>query len=200
MNSIETMLNTFILPLQSVADAEQRVHCSLNLNTETGRLSSRSPNLQNQPALEKDVYFIRKAFMAKPGNILLVSDYGQLELRVLAHMTKCKAMIEAFRLGGDFHSRTALSMYDYIKEDIAKGTCLLEWDSSKGEPPAPLLKHKYASERRQAKILNFSLAYGWKQRVFVDTGRRRTDCRRISACRWRRRRKCLRSGTRSVRK
>ena len=97
MNSIETMLNTFILPLQSVADAEQRVHCSLNLNTETGRLSSRSPNLQNQPALEKDVYFIRKAFMAKPGNILLVSDYGQLELRVLAHMTKCKAMIEAFK-------------------------------------------------------------------------------------------------------
>ena len=68
------------------------------------------------------------------------------------------------------------------------------------EPPAPLLKHKYASERRQAKILNFSLAYGWKQRVFVDTGRRRTDCRRISACRWRRRRKCLRSGTKSVRK
>lgn len=200
MNSIETMLNTFILPLQSVADAEQRVHCSLNLNTETGRLSSRSPNLQNQPALEKDVYFIRKAFMAKPGNILLVSDYGQLELRVLAHMTKCKAMIEAFRLGGDFHSRTALSMYDYIKEDIAKGTCLLEWDSSKGEPPAPLLKHKYASERRQAKILNFSLAYEWKQRVFVDMERRRTDCRRISACRWRRRRKCLRSGTKSVRK
>ena len=200
MNSLETMLNTFILPLQSVADAEQRVHCSLNLNTETGRLSSRSPNLQNQPALEKDVYFIRKAFMAKPGNILLVSDYGQLELRVLAHMTKCKAMIEAFRLGGDFHSRTALSMYDYIKEDIAKGTCLLEWDSSKGEPPAPLLKHKYASERRQAKILNFSLAYEWKQRVFVDMERRRTDCRRISACRWRRRRKCLRSGTKSVRK
>lgn len=200
MNSIETMLNTFILPLQSVADAEQRVHCSLNLNTETGRLSSRNPNLQNQPALEKDVYFIRKAFMAKPGNILLVSDYGQLELRVLAHMTKCKAMIEAFRLGGDFHSRTALSMYDYIKEDVAKGTCLLEWDSSKGEPPAPLLKHKYASERRQAKILNFSLAYEWEQRVFVDTGRRRTDCRRISACRWRRRRKCWRSGTKSVRK
>ena len=97
MNSIETMLNTFILPLQSVADAEQRVHCSLNLNTETGRLSSRNPNLQNQPALEKDVYFIRKAFMAKPGNILLVSDYGQLELRVLAHMTKCQAMIEAFK-------------------------------------------------------------------------------------------------------
>ena len=69
------MLNTFIIPLQSVVDEHQRVHCSLNLNTETGRLSARQPNLQ-------------------------------LELRVLAHMTKCKNMIEAFRLGGDFHSRT----------------------------------------------------------------------------------------------
>ena len=100
------MLNTFIIPLQTAADAQQRVHCSLNLNTDTGRLSARQPNLQNQPALEKDIYFVRKAFIAEPGNTLLVSDYGQLELRVLAHMTKCKNMIEAFRLGGDFHSRT----------------------------------------------------------------------------------------------
>ena len=100
------MLNTFIIPLQSVVDEHQRVHCSLNLNTETGRLSARQPNLQNQPAREKDIYFVRKAFIAEPGNTLLVSDYGQLELRVLAHMTKCKNMIEAFRLGGDFHSRT----------------------------------------------------------------------------------------------
>ena len=152
------MLNTFIIPLQSVTDVNHRVHCSLNLHTETGRLSARQPNLQNQPALEKDIYFVRKAFIADPGNILLVSDYGQLELRVLAHMTRCKNMIEAFRLGGDFHSRTAMSMYDYIREDVEKGTCLLEWDFSKGEPPAPLLKHKYGSERRRAKILNFSLA------------------------------------------
>ena len=110
VGSIDTMLNTFIIPLQSVADSQQRVHCSLNLNTETGRLSSRSPNLQNQPALEKDIYYIRKAFRAEEGNTLVVSDYGQLELRVLAHMTKCKNMIEAFRLGGDFHSRTGRSI------------------------------------------------------------------------------------------
>ena len=51
-----------------------------------------------------------------------------------------------------------MSMYDYIKEDVEKGTCLLEWNSEQGDPPAPLLKHKYASERRKAKILNFSLA------------------------------------------
>ena len=52
-NSIETMLGTFILPLQEMVDPHGRIHCSLNLNTETGRLSSRRPNLQNQPALEK---------------------------------------------------------------------------------------------------------------------------------------------------
>ena len=59
------------------------MHCSLNINTETGRLSARRPNLQNQPALEKDRYGIRKAFIADPGRLLIVADYGQLELRLL---------------------------------------------------------------------------------------------------------------------
>ena len=92
-------------------DETGRVHCSLNINTETGRLSARKPNLQNQPALDKDVYKIRKAFVAGKGNKLIVADYGQLELRVLAHLTNCKAMINAFKEGGDFHSRTAIGMY-----------------------------------------------------------------------------------------
>ena len=75
------MLSNFIKPLQENADAASRVHCSLNLNTETGRLSARAPNLQNQPALEKDQYRIRQAFTASPGNQLVVADYGQLEVR-----------------------------------------------------------------------------------------------------------------------
>eukprot|EP00878_Enallax_costatus_P023352 GHUV01024834.1.p1 GENE.GHUV01024834.1~~GHUV01024834.1.p1 ORF type:complete len:836 (+),score=316.26 GHUV01024834.1:283-2508(+) len=138
-----------------------RVHCSLNLNTETGRLSARRPNLQNQPALEKDRYKVRKAFCAEPGKTLVVADYGQLELRLLAHITDCKSMIRAFELGGDFHSRTALGMYDHIKDDIAAGGCLLEIGDWHGEgDPPPLLKDKYGSERRKAKILNFSIAYG----------------------------------------
>ena len=62
---------------------EHRVHCSLNINTETGRLSARRPNLQNQPALEKDRYGIRRAFICEPGHSLIVADYGQLELRLL---------------------------------------------------------------------------------------------------------------------
>lgn len=66
---------------------------------------------------------MRKAFTADvaAGKTLVVADYGQLELRILAHMANCKSMITAFEAGGDFHSRTALGMYDHIKEAIAAG-------------------------------------------------------------------------------
>jgi len=154
------MIANFLTSLQELADSDSRVHCSLNLNTETGRLSSRRPNLQNQPALEKDKYQIRKAFEASPGNRLIVADYGQLELRILASITNCQSMIDAFASGGDFHSRTAIDMFPHVKEAVDNGDCLLEWDYSKGEPPKPLLKDLFASERRKAKTLNFSIAYG----------------------------------------
>jgi DNA polymerase-1 len=80
----------------------------MNINTETGRLSARNPNLLNQPALEKDKYKIRESFVASKGKKLVVADYGQLELRILAIITECKNMISAFNQGGDFHSRTAI--------------------------------------------------------------------------------------------
>jgi len=160
VGSIDTMIANFLMSLQSLADGQSRVHGSVNLNTETGRLSSRRPNLQNQPALEKDKYMIRKAFQASPGNNLIVADYGQLELRLLASMTKCESMIKAFEAGGDFHSRTALDMFDHVQEKVDAGECLLEWDYDKGEPTKPLVKDMFASERRKAKTLNFSIAYG----------------------------------------
>jgi len=160
VSALNKLLNSFIDPLIDMADHNHRVHCSLNLNTETGRLSSRRPNLQNQPALEKDVYKIRAAFSCDPGNILLVADYGQLELRVLAHMANCKSMIEAFESGGDFHSRTAYGMYPNIKKAVENGDVLLEWDYSKGKPPKPMIKDVFGAERRKAKTLNFSIAYG----------------------------------------
>ena len=118
--SIETLLKTFIIPLQEAADRNGRIHCSLNFNTDTGRISSRKPNLQNQPAYDKDIYKIRYAFQAEKGNKLIVADYGQLELRILANITECKSMIEAFRLGGDFHSRTALVYYIYSRECLVR--------------------------------------------------------------------------------
>jgi DNA polymerase-1 len=132
MSSIDSMLSNFIQPLQDLADENSRVHCSLNINTETGRLSARRPNLQNQPALEKDNYKIRAAFRAEEGKRLIVADYGQLELRLLAHMTDCKSMIKAFKEGGCFHSRTAVGMFDHVKEAVDRGDVLLEWDYSKG--------------------------------------------------------------------
>ena len=66
---------------------------------------------------------VRKAFTAdmSKGHTLVVADYGQLELRILAHMAGCASMINAFKLGGDFHSRTALGMYDHIKAAITRG-------------------------------------------------------------------------------
>lgn len=106
------------------------------------------------------MYKVRDAFAAEAGNMLIVADYGQLELRLLAHMTNCKSMIEAFAAGGDFHSRTAMGMYPHVKEALEKGEVLLEWDSSKGKAPVPLLKDVFAAERRKAKTLNFSIAYG----------------------------------------
>ncbi|XP_028097504.1 DNA polymerase I B, chloroplastic/mitochondrial-like isoform X1 [Camellia sinensis] len=162
--SIDSLISNFILPLQGshISGKNGRIHCSLNINTETGRLSARRPNLQNQPALEKDRYKIRQAFIAMPGNSLIVADYGQLELRILAHLANCKSMLDAFRAGGDFHSRTAMNMYPHIREAVEQKRVLLEWHPQPGEekPPVPLLKDAFGSERRKAKMLNFSIAYG----------------------------------------
>lgn len=162
--SIDSLISNFILPLQGnhISGANGRIHCSLNINTETGRLSARRPSLQNQPALEKDRYKIRQAFIAEPGNSLIVADYGQLELRILAHLANCKSMLDAFRAGGDFHSRTAMNMYPHIRKAVEDKKVLLEWSAQPGEekPPVPLLKDAFASERRKAKMLNFSIAYG----------------------------------------
>lgn len=164
VSSINTLISNFLQPLQGkeISGQKGRVHCSLNINTETGRLSARKPNLQNQPALEKDRYKIRRAFIAERGNSLIVADYGQLELRILAHLSTCKSMLDAFKAGGDFHSRTAMNMYPHVREAVEKGEVLLEWDPQPGEekPPIPLLKDLYATERRKAKMLNFSIAYG----------------------------------------
>jgi DNA polymerase-1 len=159
LDACSTLIETFLRPLPDMVSSLNRIHCSLNINTETGRLSSRRPNLQNQPALEKDVYMIRKAFRASAGNTLIVADYGQLELRVLAHVSNCKSMIQAFIDGGDFHSRTAINMFTHVKEAVDKGAVLLEKGTG-ANAHLPLLKDVYASERRKAKTLNFSIAYG----------------------------------------
>ena len=68
-------------------------------------------------------------------------------------------MIDAFKSGGDFHSRTALGMFDKIKEAIKKGEVLIE-RTPDSDPNIPVLKDVYADERKKAKVMNFSVAYG----------------------------------------
>lgn len=72
-------------------------------------------------------------------------------------------MISAFELGGDFHSRTAMGMYPHVAAAVDEGRVLLEWDYAKNggaKPPLPMLKDVFGAERRKAKTLNFSIAYG----------------------------------------
>ena len=80
-----------------------------------------------------------------------MADYGQLD---------CAFMIEAFDAWGDFHSRTALGMFYYIRGSVENGEYLLEWDYANSARPKPMPKDKFACKRKKAKTLNFSIAYG----------------------------------------
>eukprot|EP00971_Amphidinium_carterae_P323881 6436717-Amphidinium_carterae.1 len=97
IKDLDHLLSSFVVPLQEHAKKTGRIHSSCNLNTETGRLSSVNPNLQNQPSNAR--YDVRKAFVAGPANKLVVADYGQLELRVVAHLANCKAAFARNMIG-----------------------------------------------------------------------------------------------------
>jgi DNA polymerase-1 len=115
-----------------------RVHTSFNQAvTATGRLSSTDPNLQNIPVRTKEGRQIRKAFIPRDDDhVLLVADYSQIELRILAHYTNDKGLISAFESGEDIHARTAAEVYGV---DIDKVT---------------------SEQRRAAKTANFAVIYG----------------------------------------
>ncbi len=113
-----------------------RIHTSYNQTvTATGRLSSSDPNLQNIPVRGDLGKRIREAFIAEDGYLLVSADYSQIELRVLAHLSKDPNLIEAFRRGEDIHTKTANEVFGSL--DI---------------PPD--------EKRRKAKIINFSIIYG----------------------------------------
>ncbi len=115
-----------------------RVHTTFNQTvTATGRLSSSRPNMQNIPQRGALAGRIREAFVAKEGFTLLSSDYSQIELRLVAHLSGDPALIEAFNCGEDVHSRTACELFGY---------------SSADEVPSEM--------RRRAKAINFGIIYG----------------------------------------
>jgi DNA polymerase I len=129
---------TYVDALPVLMDpATGRVHTTFNqTGAATGRLSSSNPNLQNIPIRTELGREIRAAFVPKEGWKLIVADYSQIELRLLAHMSRDAVLVEAFRNGEDIHTRTAAEVF--------------------GVPPLMITPE----QRRNAKAVNFGIVYG----------------------------------------
>jgi DNA polymerase I len=121
-----------------ISEKTGRLHASFNQTVAaTGRLSSNNPNLQNIPIRTEQGREIRKAFVPGDKNhILLAADYSQIELRIIASLSKDKAMIEAFKKGLDIHAATAAKVFGVDLDDVDK------------------------EMRRKAKTVNFGIVYG----------------------------------------
>ncbi|HEY59723.1 MAG TPA: DNA polymerase I [Anaerolineae bacterium] len=114
-----------------------RVHTSFNqTGSVTGRLASSDPNLQNIPTRTALGHRVRQGFIARAGYVLLSVDYSQIELRIVACMSRDEAMLNAFRAGQDIHATTAAAVYSLPIKEITK------------------------EQRRHAKAINFGLIYG----------------------------------------
>ena len=138
---ISKLKNTYTDALQDhISSKTKRVHTSFLLAaTNTGRLASSDPNLQNIPIKSEEGKEIRKAFVADRGNILISADYNQIEMRILADMADVKALKKAFKNEEDIHSLTASQVFNV---QINKVTEAL---------------------RRKAKAINFGIIYGITQ-------------------------------------
>lgn len=135
---ISKLVSTYVdaLPAQ-VNPRTGRLHTSFNQGgSETGRISSNNPNLQNIPVRSELGREIRRAFVAAPGTKLLAADYTQVELRVLAHISQDAAMLAAFRAGVDIHKATAATIYGVPLEQVT------------------------SEQRSIAKMVNFATSYG----------------------------------------
>jgi len=132
------LLSTYIEPIPKLADKEDRIHTTFNQNgTSTGRLSSANPNLQNIPVRTDDGIRIRTGFVAKEGHSLISFDYSQIELRVLAELSKDRHLVQAYQDNQDLHNLTARKIFFKTEED-------------------KISRH----ERSIAKVINFSILYG----------------------------------------
>ncbi|SEA49811.1 DNA polymerase I [Thalassobacillus cyri] len=131
--------STYIEGLLKVVDKDtQKIHTRFNQAlTQTGRLSSTDPNLQNIPIRLEEGRKIRQAFIpSKPGWVMFASDYSQIELRVLAHIAKDEKLIAAFKEDRDIHTQTAMEVFEVKADEVT------------------------SEMRRQAKAVNFGIVYG----------------------------------------
>ncbi|MEW8978133.1 MAG: DNA polymerase I [Symbiobacterium sp.] len=135
--TLTKLKGTYVDALGQLVARDGRIHTTFTQTVaETGRLSSKDPNLQNIPIRIEEGRRIRKAFIARPGHVLLSADYSQIELRVVAHFSGDPALREAFLHDQDIHARTAAEVFGVPMEQVTP------------------------EMRRQAKAVNFGLIYG----------------------------------------
>jgi DNA polymerase I len=130
------LISTYLKPLPTLVDEENRLHTTYGLDTSTGRLNSSEPNLQNIPIKGKYGTEIRTAFVASKGNKLICADYSQIELRIVACLANDPAMIKSFEKGEDIHRRTASEILEIPLEKVTP------------------------EQRQIAKAVNFGIVYG----------------------------------------
>ena len=135
---IAKLEGTYVHSLPSLINPRtSRVHTSWEqVTAATGRIASIDPNLQNIPIRSELGQSIRRAFIAPPGHVIMSSDYSQIELRVLAHLSLDKLLLDAFQSGTDVHQRTAMAVFGVAAHEVS------------------------AEMRRRAKAVNFGVIYG----------------------------------------
>ena len=135
--SLSKLYSTYIEGIINCIREDGKIHTIFTQTlTRTGRLSSIEPNLQNIPMKSEYGRLIRKAFIPEEDSVIMSSDYSQIELRVFAHLSGVKDLIDAFNKNDDIHMRTAMDIFGVIEEDVTKNM------------------------RRQAKAVNFGILYG----------------------------------------
>jgi DNA polymerase-1 len=134
---LEKLRGTYVDGLLPLVQEDGRIHCIFNQRgAATGRISSERPNMQNIPARSEEGRTIRRAFVAGEGRSFVVADYSQIELRILAHLSQDKGLVEAFAKGEDIHTATAARVFGADGREV-------DYDM-----------------RRRAKVINFGLLYG----------------------------------------
>lgn len=134
---IEKLNSTYVKALPELVHEDGKIHTHFNQAVAaTGRLSSENPNLQNIPIRTENGRRLRSGFKASPGNVLLGADYSQVELRLLAHFSGDKVMLDAFKNDEDIHAQTAAEIFGLELSKVTK------------------------EERSYAKAINFGLMYG----------------------------------------
>jgi DNA polymerase-1 len=135
---LKKLLSTYVEALPLLVDKKTgRIHTSFNQAVaSTGRLSSNNPNLQNIPVRDERGREIRKAFVPEKGHVFFSADYSQIELRLMAHLSKDKSMIADFLSGNDIHAATAAKIFGVEIKDVTR------------------------EMRSRAKTANFGIIYG----------------------------------------